>query len=279
MHTSTRTEAWGLVAYDRDQDEFEAYLREPGLRPLVSRPLSAGCLVTGKCNLKCPHCYGDEESLPSVELDIHGWIQVFRRLRSWGVMRVDLSGGEPTMRTDLVEIACAARSVGLEVVVSTNGMPLASKGVSGFPIVRWHVSMDSGLQEIHEQRRLLPVLKPSKNSLERASAFINHCLDAGCLVRVMTSVGPDNSTSLFALGEHLALLGVRDWNISRVIRAGRARVDYFQRWEVFSIASEAPASSTWVFRHSASGSARHREPAAARSARPRPSGSRAPGPG
>jgi len=232
MVTSTRAEKWGRVVYDRSIDEFEAHLSDPNNSPVISRPLSVGCLVTGKCNLRCPHCYGNEESLPSEELDVKHWRDVFKHLRSWGVMRVDLSGGEPTLRLDLGRIASEAADIGLQVVVSTNGMPLANKGVAGFPITRWHVSLDSGLEEIHEQRRLLPVLRPSKNSLEKASTFISRCLDAGRPVRVLTCIGKDNKDALFALGEHLALLGVRDWNISRVLRAGRAQAEYSKRWEI-----------------------------------------------
>src|SRR5258708_7611831 len=135
MITSTRSEKWGRIAYDRDADEFEAHLLGSSGPPIISRPLSIGCLVTGKCKLRCPHCYGNEESLPREELGADHWSDIFRHLRSWGLMRVDISGGEPTLRPDLVEIAREAISAGLEVVISTNGLPLASKGVAGFPPV------------------------------------------------------------------------------------------------------------------------------------------------
>jgi MoaA/NifB/PqqE/SkfB family radical SAM enzyme len=232
MITSTRAEKWGLVAYDRDLDEFEARLFDTSISPVIDRPLSVGCLVTGRCNLRCPHCYGNEEALPSVELDFRRWRDIFKHLRSWGLIRVDISGGEPSLRADLAQIIREAVDVGLEAIISTNGMPLASKGISGFPTARWHVSLDSGLDEIHERRRLLQVLKPSKNSLEKASTFITRCLECNCPVRVLTCIGKDNQDALFALGEHLALLGVRDWNISRVIRAGRAQTDYLEQWHV-----------------------------------------------
>jgi hypothetical protein len=47
MITSTRAEKWGLVAYDRDLDEFEARLFDTSISPVIDRPLSVGCLVTG----------------------------------------------------------------------------------------------------------------------------------------------------------------------------------------------------------------------------------------
>ena len=231
MITCSREESWGRIVYDSNADEFEAHVSDVSVPLVVTRPLSVGCLVTGRCNLRCDFCYGNVEALPNVELDASSWRMLFKRLRSWGLMRVDLSGGEPTMHRDLAEIARAAVGEELQVVISTNGMVL-KKGPSGFPGVRWHVSLDSGIPEIHERSRLLPVLAPSRNSLARSSQFITQCLDAGQMVRVLTCIGKHNMDALFALGEHLALLGVQDWNISRILRAGRAQSDYTGKWEI-----------------------------------------------
>src|SRR5579862_1108056 len=111
MISCVRAEKWGRVAYDRDSDEFESHVLDPDAPLIVSGPLSVGCLVTGRCNLSCEFCYGDEESLPRAELSVRAWRDIFTHLTSWGLMRVDLSGGEPTIRRDLSEIAGAAVGV------------------------------------------------------------------------------------------------------------------------------------------------------------------------
>src|SRR5262249_6322868 len=90
----------------------------------------------------------------------------------------------------------------------------------------------SGIPEVHERSRLLRVLTPSKKSLQKTSTFALRCLDAGHAVRALTCVGPHNKDCLFILGEHLALLGIKEWNISRILRAGRAQKDYNHRWSV-----------------------------------------------
>ncbi len=231
MITSHRQESWGRVVYERERDEFEAHVHSGGGAPIISRPLSAGCLVTGRCNLRCEFCYGNREALSTSELGASGWMPLFAKLSSWGLMRVDLSGGEPTLLRDLDLIAKAAVDLGLQVVVSTNGTVL-SDVPPGFPSVRWHVSLDSGIPEVHERSRLLPVLTPSRNSFKRSSSFILRCLDRGLPVRVLTCVGKHNMDVLFALGEHLALLGVQDWNVSRILHAGRAQTAYAERWDV-----------------------------------------------
>jgi MoaA/NifB/PqqE/SkfB family radical SAM enzyme len=166
MIACVRNEPWGRIVYDSHADEFEAHVRDQR-SPLISRPLSAGCLVTGRCNLGCAFCYGNEEALPNAEVDVRTWGQIFRRMRSWGLMRVDLSGGEPTLRQDLRDIAAVAAAEELQVVISTNGLTPPNREGLVFPRVRWHVSIDSGEAEIHERSRLLRSLVPRTIHLKR----------------------------------------------------------------------------------------------------------------
>lgn len=229
---TARDEDWGRIVYDPESDEFEGHVSNEGAAICISKPISAGCLVTRRCDLRCSFCYGDDESLPKEEMTVKEWAGVFRHLRQLGLMRVDLSGGEPTIRPDLPQIAQAALDEGLNVVISTNGRRLAEEGPVGFPRVRWHVSMDSGFAEIHEASRLLRNFKASRGGFEATSQFISRCRERDLTVRVLTCLGHHNRDGLFALGEHLALLGVEEWNISRILRAGRAQLAYEERFWV-----------------------------------------------
>ena len=136
------------------------------------------------------------------------------------------------MTKDFPKIIDSANALGLAVIVSTNGLVLNPDRLAEFSNVRWHVSVDSGLAEIHEKSRQLPVHKPSFGSLEKTSRFLLRCAELGVPCRVLTCVGTHNREALFLLGERLALLGVTDWNISKVLRAGRAQKDYEQLWSV-----------------------------------------------
>ncbi|HYX71585.1 MAG TPA: radical SAM protein [Nitrososphaera sp.] len=230
---TVREEYWGKIEYDTELDEFEAQVCSGTRIISVDRPLSAGCLVTGRCNLRCDFCYGNDESLPKEELSTDEWKQIFARLKSWGLMRVDLSGGEPTTRNDISEIANNALSVGLNVVLSTNGLLLHQTGPTQLPKkTRIHVSLDSGFEDIHEASRLLRSFRPSDQSFKKVGQFIRKCLAQRYRLRVLTCVGPHNCEGLFQLGEYLALLGVTEWNISRILPAGRAQINYKERWEI-----------------------------------------------
>jgi len=228
-----RDETWGRLIYSPLTDTFEACAKGPISDIAIDRPISAGCIVTGKCNLKCQYCYGDDESLPTEELSAEEWAAVFRQLRSWGLMRVDLSGGEPTIRPDILRIAVAAMEAGLSVVVSTNGMVLAKKGLSLLPPgIRLHISIDSGFSEIHEESRIRRNLLPSTGSMTEVIELAQRAVAADYRVRILTCIGRHNSHGLVELGERLALVGVGDWNISRILSAGRAQLHDKHRWEV-----------------------------------------------
>jgi MoaA/NifB/PqqE/SkfB family radical SAM enzyme len=228
-----RHEDWGIIVYDSELDEFEAQICNESIARTVDRPLSAGCLITGRCNLHCKFCYGNDESLPKVELSGSEWKDIFAHLRSWGLMRVDLSGGEPTIRNDAWEIAYHASAAGLNVVLSTNGLVLHKTGPQLFPKeTRIHVSLDSGFEVVHESSRLLRTLHPSRNSFSRSIDFIRRSLSQGYSVRVLTCIGPHNSAGLFQLGQHLATIGVKEWNISRILSAGRAQANFKQNWAI-----------------------------------------------
>jgi MoaA/NifB/PqqE/SkfB family radical SAM enzyme len=232
MHT-TRDESWGKIEYLPKVDDFVAHVCGDAKIIEVDRPLSAGCLLTARCNLRCEFCYGNFEALPAEEISTTDWKRIFERLKSWGVMRVDLSGGEPTLRKDFVEIAKTAIDLGLATITSTNGLVLSRPRIKTIPQgTRIHVSVDSGFPEVHANSRLLPTLRPSDESFQKTGQFIRDCLDRGLTVRVLTCIGTHNCNGLFYLAEHLASLGVREWNISRVLSAGRALTNYESRWHV-----------------------------------------------
>ena len=228
-----REETWGRVEYDPILDEFEAAVYGEKSSVLINRPISAGCLVTRRCNLRCAFCYGNDEALPKSELNWQEWSEVFKHLRRLGLMRVDLSGGEPTVKEDIDQIAHVATDAGLNVILSTNGMLLHKSGPSGFPSnVRFHVSTDSGFSGVHESSRVLRNYKASKGSLNKVFEFLLRTVDAGYKVRVLTCIGKHNQNGLFELAEQLATIGVLEWNISRILHAGRAQHSYEERWKV-----------------------------------------------
>ena len=62
------------------------------------------------CNQKCLHCYAAGQPMGEVkELDTAQWKEILKRLQAANIPQVTFTGGEPTLREDLVELVDAAQ--------------------------------------------------------------------------------------------------------------------------------------------------------------------------
>ena len=77
--------------------------------------------LTNKCNLHCPHCYMKSGVALNDELTTDEIKTLCYEFRSYCGTDVSLTGGEPTSRTDFLEIAEYISSIGMKVSVFTNG--------------------------------------------------------------------------------------------------------------------------------------------------------------
>src|SRR5215469_518885 len=98
-------------------------LANGGAEPPRHWPIGLLAELTHRCPLGCPYCSNPltldrRES----ELDSPTWTRVFEEAAALGVLQVHLSGGEPGVRRDLVEITAAARSSGLYTNLITSGV-------------------------------------------------------------------------------------------------------------------------------------------------------------
>ncbi len=87
-------------------------------------PDVAAVELTYRCNHRCIFCSCPWEAdalAKEQELDADTWRRAFREIRRRGTHVVSLSGGEPTLRSDLLSIIDAARCEGLHPCLVSNG--------------------------------------------------------------------------------------------------------------------------------------------------------------
>jgi MoaA/NifB/PqqE/SkfB family radical SAM enzyme len=65
-------------------------------------PRFASLFVTRKCNCRCPYCKSIYQ--PSKDIPTDQWKAIIDRLYGWGARVFTLTGGEPLMRPDILEI-------------------------------------------------------------------------------------------------------------------------------------------------------------------------------
>jgi pyrroloquinoline quinone biosynthesis protein E len=105
----------------------------------LPKPLGLLAELTHRCPLGCPYC-SNPLALESRddELDVGTWSRVFNEAAALGILQVHLSGGEPGMRRDLVDIAANAREAGLHTNLITSGVGITTRTMRDL----WEAGLD-----------------------------------------------------------------------------------------------------------------------------------------
>jgi Fe-coproporphyrin III synthase len=161
--------------------------------------------TTRACNLNCIHCYAKAvHQSNDRELTTEEGFHLIDDLASFGVPVILFSGGEPLMRSDLVELSSYAVKKGIRAVISTNGtlitdekaMLLKNAGVSYVGI-----SID-GLEKVNDHFRGI------KGAFKKALIGIKNCQKVKLKVGLrftMNKLNIDQVPGIFDLAEAMSI--------------------------------------------------------------------------
>lgn len=97
----------------------------PRSNGLPAAPLAVLGELTHRCPLRCPYCSNPLQlERAGSELSTEEWKRVMREAFDLGVLQFHFSGGEPTVRRDLVELVGYARELGFYTNLITSGVLL-----------------------------------------------------------------------------------------------------------------------------------------------------------
>lgn len=174
-----------VLRYDRDSGKLPSELLQfsRDKKPIVVW----NC--TQRCNLKCVHCYAQSEDRDYAgEMSTEEAKVMIDDLAEFGAPVLLFSGGEPTIRKDLVELMKYAKSKGMRVVISTNGTLITEEKAKQYAEVGLSyvgVSLDGG-PETHDKFRGLP------GSFDKAIAGIRNAKAAGIKVGLRMTINKRN---------------------------------------------------------------------------------------
>jgi pyrroloquinoline quinone biosynthesis protein E len=96
-----------------------------------SLPIAVLAEVTHRCPLRCPYCSNPLHlERASAELTTREWKRLIGEMAGLGVLQIHFSGGEPLVRTDLVELVGHAATSGLYTNLITSAVLLDAEKLS-----------------------------------------------------------------------------------------------------------------------------------------------------
>lgn len=178
-------------------------------RPFVpGAPFQVVWGITKACNLKCKHCYESAGIRAKDELTTQEALKGIDILADAGVLILAFSGGEPTVRPDILRLIRHASNRGMYVAMATNAILLANlERVSeykraGLQFVQ--ISLDGMNPKTHDSFRGVP------GAFDKTIQGIKNCVAEELFVEVATTGTRFNQREIPQLVDFVDELGV-DW--------------------------------------------------------------------
>ena len=179
---------------------------------------------TLRCNLRCNHCGSDCQNQANVpDMPLSTFLKVLDEeiipYQNPAKVLLVLTGGEPTVRSDLVQCGQEFQRRGFSWGMVTNGWSMTPERWDSLVATGMRsltVSLD-GLAEVHDQFR------SREGSFERALATLQLATRTPQLTfDAMTMVTPASLPQLPAIRDLLISSGVRRWRLDQVFPKGRS---------------------------------------------------------
>jgi radical SAM protein with 4Fe4S-binding SPASM domain len=176
-------------------------------------PARMDLAITYRCNLKCQKCYvGDKKDFR--ELTTEEWAQVYEALWKIGVPQIVFTGGEPTMRDDIVTLIDHAGEFVTGLV--TNGTKLSelAGALKEASLDYTQITIESSDKTTHDSSTGVP------GSFDQTVAGIKKALEVGLEVVTNTTLTKTNGVQFAETMTWLHSLGVKHVACNTLICSG-----------------------------------------------------------
>ena len=189
--------------------------------PYLSSPRNVIWDVTYACNLNCPHCLTSSGTAHRDELSTEQALYIIDKLAEAKILSISLSGGEPFMRPDILDLLSHISETNMRVDIATNGVLLDQgiiQSLRDLPVFQIQISID-GIDEAHDQFR------GKRGAFEAACCTIKRLIDEQIPVSVSTTVTSENLASITRIIDLALDLGCSSFKAIPFMPAGRGKAN------------------------------------------------------
>jgi len=177
--------------------------------------------ITGRCNMRCQHCRAWHEARVDMPLELVKKALRFAMSEADDDFRLTISGGEPLLHRDLLDIVTAAKGLGIESMIITTNASLATEKILfdldnlNVPNLAIQVSVDSVVPDKHDEFRGSP------GAFSKAMTAFERLRGTKLVPSLRASLTPDTLPEVEALVQLAIEQGARRIGLGSVIPAGR----------------------------------------------------------
>lgn len=171
--------------------------------------------ITNRCNLRCNFCFASAQYSNKDKMDLSYFENKINELKDYGLKKVILTGGEPTIHPDFYKFLKVTTNFSLPVQVLTNGTTTLDKEIYQNEYISHFVVSIDGESETHD------FLRGKKGAYERTVKFLEHLPKKIPFSTTMT-VSEKNISEIEAVYLLSISLGAQSITINPVIPDGKA---------------------------------------------------------
>jgi MoaA/NifB/PqqE/SkfB family radical SAM enzyme len=177
--------------------------------------------------MDCKFCFSKWRN-NTKQLPLNQVLYIIDKLKEHGLEAINLTGGDPLLRDDILQICKHCKSVGLMTIISTNGIKLMENREILNYIDAINLPLDSYNPNIHNEMRPCAVNDHHKLILELIH-FLNTNYPT-IKIKVNTMVGKPNLGDITGIGS-LIDGKVYSWKLSKFLSSGFGK-NYSQEFDI-----------------------------------------------
>ncbi len=186
------------------------------------RPVVVAWEVTRACALRCLHCRADAQPHRAPgELDAADGMRLVDDLARFGPVTLILTGGDPMLRPDLVEIAQRATGRGLRVALTPSATgkvtPARLAALRAAGVEQLAISLDGSGADDHDAMRGV------RGSFARSLRILGWAREAGFTIQVNTTVTRHNVHRIPQMAANAVDAGAAMWSVFFLVPTGRGQ--------------------------------------------------------
>jgi radical SAM protein with 4Fe4S-binding SPASM domain len=182
--------------------EFSKHIHDKVVAKRI--PIDGMIELTLRCNLKCAHCYVVHDTSKK-EMTYKQICHIIDEITEVGCLWLTITGGDPFIRDDFLDVYTYAKKRGLIITLLTNGTlitPQIADYLKEWPPFAVEITLNGMTKETYERVTRLP------GSFERCMNGIQLLLERNIPLRLKTTVMTLNKDELWKIKKYVEKLGI-----------------------------------------------------------------------